>query len=43
MHVTPTLGAYNMILGREALSELGIDLKFSSHTIVWNDVAVNIK
>ena len=43
MHVTPTLGAYDMILGREALSELGIDLKIRYHTIVWNDVAVNMK
>ena len=43
MHVAPTLGLYDMILGRDTLSELGIDLKFSNHTIVWNDVAVNMK
>jgi hypothetical protein len=43
MHVTPTLGAYDMILGRKALSELGIYIKFSNHTIVWNNVAVNMK
>jgi hypothetical protein len=32
-----------MILWRNALSELGIDIKYSNHTIVWNNVAVNMK
>jgi hypothetical protein len=43
MHVTPTLRTYDMILGCDALSELGIDIKFSNHTIVWNNFAVNMK
>ena len=43
MHVAPTLGLYNMILGRYALSELGIGIKFSNQTIKWNNIAVNMK
>ena len=32
-----------MILGRIPLPELGIDIKFSNHTIIWNNVAVDMK
>ena len=35
-----SLGKYDMILGRDALLELGIDLKFSSCTIEWNTAEV---
>ncbi|NJO52629.1 MAG: hypothetical protein HC840_28105, partial [Leptolyngbyaceae cyanobacterium RM2_2_4] len=36
MHVTQNLGAYDVILGRDILSELGIDIQFSTNTIVWD-------
>ena len=35
-HVTPTLGHYDMIIGRDMMEFLGIDIKFSDHTIVWD-------
>ena len=35
-HVASTLGAYDMIIGRDLLSFLGIDIKFSNQTIVWD-------
>ena len=42
-HVTNTLGQYNMIVGRELLHELGIDLHFSTATMHWQHVEVSMK
>ena len=42
-HVTDTLDQYNMIIGRELLYELRIDLHFSTTTIHWRPVEMNMK
>ena len=34
-HVAENLGNYDMIIGRELLHELGIDLQFSTATMHW--------
>eukprot|EP00957_Ditylum_brightwellii_P021852 1648251-Ditylum_brightwellii.AAC.3 len=43
MHVTDQLGRYDMILGRDLLQELVIDLDFKENSIVWGDYQVNMK
>jgi gag-polyprotein putative aspartyl protease len=35
-HVTKTMGAYDMILGRDLLTDLGIDVKCSNMTVSWD-------
>ena len=42
-HVTPTLGNYDMIIGRDMLEFLGMDLKFSDHTITWDQRSIPFK
>ena len=42
-HITDTLGQYDMIIGRELLHELGIDLHFSTATMHWQHVEVSMK
>jgi hypothetical protein len=42
-HVTPSLGGYDMIIGRDVLEDLGIDLKFSAHEIEWDFATVPFK
>ena len=42
-HVAPSLGAYDMILGRNILKELGIKLNFQNETIEWEDAMVAMK
>ena len=42
-HVTDTLGQYNMIIGRELLHKLGIDLHFSNATMHCQNVEVSTK
>ena len=42
-HVTNTLGQYNMIIGRELLHKLGINLHFSNATMHWQHVEVSMK
>ena len=42
-HVTDTLGQYNIIIGRELLHKLGIDLHFSTTSMPWQDMEVNMK
>ena len=36
------LASYNMILGRNDLTELGIDIKFSTQSIEWPRMNVTI-
>ena len=43
LHVAPSLGAYDMIIGRDVLTELGIDLKFSNRTIQWGESIAPMK
>ena len=42
-HVTKTLGNYNIIIGRNLQHESGIDIKFSTKIVCWNDVEINMK
>ena len=35
-HVTKTMGAYDMIIGRDLLTDLGIDVKCSNMTVSWD-------
>ena len=35
-HVAKDMGAYDMIIGRDMLQDLGIDIRFSDNTIVWD-------
>ena len=37
LHVSPDLGAYDMIIGRDLLQSLGIDIWFSDQTIRWDN------
>ena len=37
LHVTKDLGAYDMIIGRDLLRDLGIDIKFSNETVTWDE------
>eukprot|EP00957_Ditylum_brightwellii_P040031 3029601-Ditylum_brightwellii.AAC.1 len=43
MHITDQVGRYNMILGRDVLQELGIDLDFKESSITWGDYQANMK
>ena len=36
MHVTDNLGAYDMIIGRDIMTHLGIDVRFSTMEIEWD-------
>eukprot|EP00957_Ditylum_brightwellii_P143004 10896226-Ditylum_brightwellii.AAC.1 len=42
-HVAPTLGMYDMILGRNLLKSLGIMLDHTTETITWNDTSIPMK
>ena len=43
LHVTQNLGAYDMILGRDLLRDLGITLNFSEDTIEWDHASIPLK
>ena len=43
VHVTKTLGNYDIIIGQDLLHELGIDIRFSTKSMCWNDVEVDMK
>ena len=38
-----TLGNYDLIIGWDLLHELGVDISFSSKTMTWNDVTIDMK
>ena len=42
-HVTKSLGAYDMIIGRDILEFLGIDIKFSDQTVEWGFASLPFK
>ena len=42
-HVTPTLGLYDMIIGRDLLKKLGIILDHATETITWDDASIPMK
>jgi hypothetical protein len=43
VHVAPTLGSYDMIIGRDILQDLGIDIQFSTGTVHWDGNEVPLK
>jgi len=43
LHVTQDLGAYDMILGRDVLSGLGIKIDFANNLMEWDSVAIPMK
>ena len=42
-HVAPDLGVYDMIIGRDMLEFLGIDIKFSDLTVSWDGAVMPFK
>ena len=42
-HVAPDLGAYDMIIGRDMLTDLGIDVKFSDQEVHWDGARMPLK
>ena len=43
LHVAADMGAYDMIIGRDILSFLGIDIKFSNLTVEWDGAEMPFK
>jgi hypothetical protein len=43
LHVAKNLGAYDMILGRDVLSGLGIKFNFADNTIEWDNSVIPMK
>ena len=43
LHVTQSLGLYEMIIGRDFLKSLRLIMDFSSRTIEWNEVSIPMK
>ena len=43
VHVTSTLNEFDMIIGRDLLSEIGITLNFKEHSIQWDDIEIPMK
>ena len=43
LHVTKDLGSYDMILGRDILEFLGIDVRFSNMTVEWGTSTMPFK
>ena len=42
-HVTKTLGAYDMIIGRDLMEFLGINIRFSDRVIEWEGATMPFK
>ena len=43
VHITKTLGNYDLIIGQDLLHKLGVNISFSSKTMTWNDVTIDMK
>ena len=43
VHISKQLSNYDMIIGRDLLHEVGIDIKFSTKTMEWDDVSIPMK
>ena len=43
VHLTEKLGSYDMIIGRDILSEMGIDIHFSTHTCTWGHSTIPMR
>ena len=42
-HVTKDMGAYDMIIGRDILSFLGVDISFSNQVVTWDGAEMPFK
>jgi hypothetical protein len=42
IHIAPNLGNYDMIIGRDLMSDLNMDVKFSTQTIEWEKKNKNV-
>ena len=42
-HVTPTMGAYDMIIGRDILEDLGFILDFEQREVHWDNASIPFK
>ena len=43
VHLVKKLGNYDMIIGRDILSEVGIDIHFSTHTCTWGHSTIPMR
>ena len=43
VHLTPKLGNYDMIIGRDLMSEVGIDIHFSTQTCSWEHSTIPMR
>ena len=43
MHLTEKLGQYDMIIGRDLLTELGVDINFSTSTCSWDNSVIPMR
>jgi transposase InsO family protein len=43
VHVTKARMGYDMIIGRDLMSELGIDIRFSDSTVIWDERTISMK
>ena len=43
MHAVKDLGIYDMIIGRDMLSDLGIKFDFTNHTMSWDDAVISMQ
>jgi predicted aspartyl protease len=43
VHVAPKLNQFDMIIGRDLLSNLGITLNFKDHKVQWDDIEIPMK
>ena len=43
LHVTKTLGAYDMILGRDILADLGFKFDFTTMSVEWDGISIPMK
>ena len=43
VHLTPKLGNYDMIIGRDLLTRVGIDIHFSTHTCTWDNSTIPMR
>ncbi len=43
LHVTKDLGIFDMIIGRDIMRDLGMDVKFSTNTIEWDNSEIPLR
>ena len=43
LHVAKSLGAYDMIIGRDLLNKIGLTLDFATETVSWEEASIPMK